>query len=489
MAQQDLRKEIAGLPAEIVERIFYFTDGYTMSALGIDSTSSDIFHYSMFLSGGPGIALSEIFRQGGDFRALFTIRKVIPADLAIAKAVATHDPKMLARVFAVWSTTQSDIGIYAAMVSDFRFGVDNITNSPGNNALIRYRNFYYLNRGVADRIDESIDTPYLSTPSIDSGSPFTRAAYDKLYTCAFQFQKLYLAAKMGVMEDVYHQIENGLRYRAFSFIPFSDAIDYLPVSGVIDVYNRYVLSHPSSGLEELVVRLCKRVYNLEELDGIKNKDLSDGYSQASRYFTGTPGRIHPMLAGHAIDTRRDIVLDNIIAHALGNDEYVTIIDAMVARDWTLDMIMAKLPPGVLTKNGIQKCMGRNDVLGKYKRGLLSLDGLLYSGGGLKVGGLRDLDRDSAKYIITRKQDLHLDDIDTLLWVWREFGQELTIQMDRSHQSAAVQISFGRWMCSWDHQLLFTDYANESPEIIIDKYLCWRTFVPLVYSSDPVVEIL
>ncbi|KAG0059953.1 hypothetical protein BGZ89_012668 [Linnemannia elongata] len=423
ISERPFTNSVRHLPPEILERIVYFANGYVMCVLGINPYGSSLARNGMFLSGGPGVALDQIFLHGGDPRALLTVHRmgegVTPAELVIAKAVATRSPKILARVFAIWGTTESDIGLHTSMMLDFRFGVDNITCSPDNRYIVGYRNVYYINRGVYDRIHEDVDVLYASHPDIDGGLPATEDAYDKMYPHASSYWKMRMALRMGRMENVYQLLDSGERWRAFN-------IEYLSVDNLIGIYNRY-----GPGLRgrrdkdtpgDILVALCGKVSTLEELDGIHDKS-SPGYIQASRYLLGTPGYIHSMFTGIALDTHRHTALENIIGSLPEGDIHSSmyVVDAMISRGWTQDMIADKFGDTRGTPVGYGPEVGRMEL---FLKGLMSLDELLLSES-ITTECLKELDPDVIHEIIHHpSSEVFVESVDGLLWMWRTFDDEM-----------------------------------------------------------------
>ncbi|OAQ22266.1 hypothetical protein K457DRAFT_356792 [Linnemannia elongata AG-77] len=464
------------LPPEILERIAYFAGGYVMCVLGINPYSTELTRNGMFLSGGPGVALDQIFLHDGDPRALMTLCKmgegVTPADLVIAKAVATHSPKILARVFAIWDTTESDTGLHMSMGQDFRFGVDNITCSSDNYMYtVGCRNVYYLNRGIHDRIHE--DVSYVSDPSIDEGLPATEEAYDKMYPYASPYWKMRMAIKMGRMGDVYHLLDDGE-----DILDGSREMEHLSTEEIIGLYNRrnpdmftyegYDEKYPDGTIRIL----CDRVSTFEELDGIHDKE-SPGYIQASRYFLGTPGYIHHMFTDIAIDTNRDVALDNIIGGLWGDEDgYACVIDAMDKRGWTLDMILDKLGDTFVTRWMTMEHM-RKSKAEFFREGLISLDDLLHTDD-IMVGPLKGLDHDIVRDILHRAPKVSIGCVDELLWVWHEFGDGM-IMGPEDEGSAYVYISEGIWsypkLCGKELVGSDVEFYQQS----VNVYLCWKAY--------------
>lgn len=441
-----------------------------MSILGMDSCNNQLLHHGMFLSGGPGKALSEILSLGGDSRALLTIRKIIPADLAIAKAVAIKDPRMLARVFAIWDSCQSDTGLYASMIEDFRFGVDNIACNPSTKEyMVGYRNMYYLIKGVLDRIDESIDKPYKEYIPVYLGLSINDTVYDKLYPCTSNWGKLQLAAKMGRMRDFYCLLDTGTA----NLDGIRQVMDYLSVDRVIDIYNKYKHMYD---LEKCIVGLCMKISTLEELAEIDDKDNSDGYTQATRYFMGISGYIHPMLTASAIDTHRDGVLDNIIRYA-NQEDYVEIVSTMDIKGWTLDMILEKISIEVLCTGETSFGLRVENRVELINRGILQLEDL-GNIGYLKGSSLKSMNHDIALYVIRNAYQIYPDSIEVLLWIWHNFGLEVEVEADIDDTyNADMGISRGKWVYHGDYQWAFMTPAPKLSRERIDVYLCWRAYMP------------
>lgn len=465
------------LPLEILERVAYFAGGYVMCILGINPYSTCLARNGMFLSGGPGVALDQIFLHGGDPRALLTVygmrEGVIPADLAITKAVATRSPKILARVFAIWGTTESDTGVYMSMVDDFRFGVDNITCSPDSyRYIVPHRNMYYLNRGVYDRIREDVDKLYASTGDVDHGLPVTEEAYEKMYPHASPYWKINMAVKMRRMEDIYHLQDMGLASLDHS----GCTMESLSVEELIGLYNRCNSEEDDGGYYEenpgdIMVALCGRISTLDELDGILNKN-SPGYIQAIRYFLGTPGYIHPRFTGIAIDTHKDTILDNIIGvmHVGDEDGCMHIIHEMEIRKWSLDMIMGRFRGTWVTMQVVMKYMNK-DRAELFKEGLVSLDDLLLTGTTM-IGSLRGLDHGIIRDIIHRARKICIGSVDELLWIWRDFGGEMTVG---SQGGPYLCISQGIWSYSAVYGSAFRGSHTEILQRRIDVYMCWNAY--------------
>lgn len=441
-----------------------------MCVLGINPYGSSLARNGMFLSGGPGVALDQIFLHGGDPRALLTVHRmgegVTPAELVIAKAVATRSPKILARIFAIWGTTGSDIGLHTSMMLDFRFGVDNITCSPDNTYIVGYRNVYYINRGVYDRIQENVDVPYRIHPEVDQGLPATEEAYDKMYphagsTC----WKMHMALRMGRMENVYQLLNEGGRRDTADLM-------YLSVDNLIGVCNRHGpwlrRSRDKDNPGDILVALCGKVSTLEELDGIHDKK-SPGYIQASRYFLGTPGYIHPMFTGIALDTHRHTALENIIGSLPDGDIYSSmyVVDAMISRGWTQDMIADKFGDTRGTPVGYGPEVGRMEL---FLKGVMSLDELLLSES-ITAECLKELDPDVIHEIIHHpSSEVFVESVDGLLWMWRTFGDEMgSVEKETSY----LYVSQGMWNCPNFYR--DKGFHEKTYQGSIDVYMCWMAY--------------
>ncbi|KAG0041856.1 hypothetical protein BGZ83_001227, partial [Gryganskiella cystojenkinii] len=248
----------AFLPLEILEKIASYTSGYVCCVLGLGLSSPPI-RQCMFLSGGPGRVLSEIFSRGGDPRALFTIKEYVPSDIAIAKAVVTKDKRMLVRTFAIWGTKESVMGRFMAIKADFHDDVGMIDGTPHDDSLcyetmVQYTNAYYLRMGKVDMVDESIYDPYgVYVRSLESPMEITPEVYKRIMggpgdSCVRT--KIRVASKMGALEDILRAVdeEDGgpcdMACFAIASCPPKDALkiyDRYSSSGHDD-HNRYVMA-------------------------------------------------------------------------------------------------------------------------------------------------------------------------------------------------------------------------------------------------------
>lgn len=466
--------KLSMLPQEILERIAYFAGGYTMSVLGMDSCNNHLLRNGMFLSGGPGKALSEILSLGGDSRALLTIRKIIPADLAIAKAVATKNPRILARVFAIWDSCQSHTGLYLSLGEDFRFGLDNILCDPDKRVVItRYCNALLIQKGQLDRIDETIPNPYWGYLYGNLDIPMTKPIYDKLFPYITNYRmKLRMISLVGSIEEVLFMLQE----RRWDEDDIIYAMEYAPRDIVIAVYNRYGSGKDNMyDIEEIIVDLCERISTLEDLNGIENKLESNGYTQATRYFSESPGYIHYRLVGPAIDTHRYIALDNIIRYAEeGDDMYI--VKTMVDKGWTLDMILDKISVERITSANTSAWLSGEAKVELVKRGILQLEDIL-DNRTLYANALRSLDHDSALFVI-RNREIQLCNTDDMLWIWREFGIEMSISRDNvdlDDPTPIPEISRGLWICHGEYTWKFAISSMKISQRIMDLYLCWTSY--------------
>ncbi len=151
------------IPQEILERIASHTNGYVCCVLGLDLSLPHI-RQCLFLSGGFGVALTEILSRGADPRALFTIKGHVSSDIAIAKAVIANDGSILRRVIAIWETNKS----YDASMLALRRRDDYAMGILGDHSrcCVYSLNAYYFSRGMYERVDKTVDDPYMYLPRL-----------------------------------------------------------------------------------------------------------------------------------------------------------------------------------------------------------------------------------------------------------------------------------------------------------------------------------
>jgi len=220
-------KGTANVPLEVQENVASFTDGYTCCVLGLDMSLLAI-RQCLFWSGGPGAALTEILAQGGDHRALFTIKELVPAQVAIAKAVQTKNKGLLLRVMTLWGSSVSDGGLKLALEWDLEWGVHLI--QPSFEQTIRYRNAFYVSKGGYDSVDKIIPDPYGEVYAIHDRSRFREI----LNQCQSVIRAKVMA-KCGTAEDILEELKplsRADRYFLLRELPRSASLQT-----VIDVYN------------------------------------------------------------------------------------------------------------------------------------------------------------------------------------------------------------------------------------------------------------
>ena len=77
-------RSILVLPTEITETIVYMThDIYLYIALGYTTYAKDM----IMLNNGPGIVLSQFLEKDDNIRHLLYMRKYVPSDVMLYKAV------------------------------------------------------------------------------------------------------------------------------------------------------------------------------------------------------------------------------------------------------------------------------------------------------------------------------------------------------------------------------------------------------------------
>lgn len=111
----------------------------------------------MFLEGGPGIVLETILKNGADIKCLLSIKRYIPAKMAIAKAVLTKNISITKRVCDIWDSTMSYHAFMLSFINQFKWGVEHIQTKSKMHPWIL--NAVYAATGDLEKIDFTIQDP------------------------------------------------------------------------------------------------------------------------------------------------------------------------------------------------------------------------------------------------------------------------------------------------------------------------------------------
>lgn len=106
--------------SEILDVIGEFSNSYFLLAVGRQPTRRKFLR-----DGGIGKVLEQVLETGGDFRMLFSIRRLYPdPEVPILRAVNTKNPSLLRKVCTIWDSRYSNDGYTMSFYSSFAFGLE-----------------------------------------------------------------------------------------------------------------------------------------------------------------------------------------------------------------------------------------------------------------------------------------------------------------------------------------------------------------------------
>lgn len=154
---------ILRLPPEILEIIHEFSPVRVLLALCLPVDAE-----KMFREGGPCIVLETILEEEeADIRSLIQLVDLIPAELAIGKAVRTKSIRKLIRTCTLWGSWYSVPAYNLAYKLGFEWALTHLKTDIPLNAY--EWNNVYIRLGKPERVDLSINKP-LQAVDFSSGA-------------------------------------------------------------------------------------------------------------------------------------------------------------------------------------------------------------------------------------------------------------------------------------------------------------------------------
>ncbi|KAI9305279.1 hypothetical protein BJ944DRAFT_265482 [Cunninghamella echinulata] len=181
------------LPEEIKEMIIALSEPYFCYVLGREPDEK-----MLFLEGGIMIILGQVLKRGADIKTLMFMKKFIPADLAIWKAIhCTMDPKIITRVCLIWNSWESSGGYEESANKRFIWGINHIECKERGNPW--FMNKIYYKMGMIDKLDLTIEEPLGMVSLKDAVAYLTPDdLYLKFTECDVDRKVLYFAHKGDV---------------------------------------------------------------------------------------------------------------------------------------------------------------------------------------------------------------------------------------------------------------------------------------------------